>query len=128
MSPNSVDTTNQSDRFIAAYEAEYVTRDGSLVIGDPEVRRNLIKAIDSYTAVYRKDCTPPASVTWDPSGNNQAFQDQAVIMTPNNTLSIVNALKHERPVMTTIRTPQRSDGPSAQVARHFRTEAVSSLL
>ena len=74
-----------------------MTRDGSLVIGDPEVRRNLIKAIDSYTAVYRKDCTPPASVTWDPSGNNQAFQDQAVIMTPNNTLSIVNALKHERP-------------------------------
>ena len=29
------------------------------VIDDPEVRRRLIKAIDSYTAVYRKGCTPP---------------------------------------------------------------------
>ena len=48
-----------------AYEADYVTRDGRLVIDDPEVRRRLIKAIDSYTAIYRKGCTPPDSVTWD---------------------------------------------------------------
>ena len=126
MSANSVDTSNQSDRFIAAYEAEYVTRDGSLIIGDPEVRRRLIQAIDNYTAVYRKGCTPPASVAWDPSGNNQAFHDQAVIMTPNNTLSIVTRSSTNGP-MTTTRTPQRSNGPSAQAARHFRTEAVSSL-
>jgi multiple sugar transport system substrate-binding protein len=97
MSADSVDTTNQLDRFMAAYEAEYVTPDGRLVIDDPEVRRRLIKAIDSYTAVYRKGCTPPDSVAWDASGNNKAFQAQSVVMTPNNTLSIVNTLKHERP-------------------------------
>ena len=45
-----------------AYDADYVTRDGRLVIDDPEVRRRLIKAIDSYTAIYRKGCTPPDSV------------------------------------------------------------------
>jgi multiple sugar transport system substrate-binding protein len=97
MAADSVDTTNQSDRFTTAYEAEYVTPDGRLVIDDPEVRRRFIKAMDSYTAVYRKGCTPPDSIAWDASGNNQAFLAQAVVMTPNNTLSIVNALKHERP-------------------------------
>jgi multiple sugar transport system substrate-binding protein len=97
MAADSVDTSNQFDRFMAAYEAEYVTRDGRLVIENPEVRRQLIKAIDGYTTIYRKGCTPPQSVAWDSSGNNEAFQAQAVVMTPNNTLSVVNALKHERP-------------------------------
>jgi multiple sugar transport system substrate-binding protein len=97
MSADSVDTSNQFDRFIAAYEAEYVTPDGQLVIDDPEIRRNLIEAIDNYTAIYRKGCTPPVSIAWDASGNNKAFHAQAVVMTLNNTLSIVNALKHERP-------------------------------
>ena len=36
----------------------------SFVIDDPEIRRRLVKAIDSYTAVYRKGCTPPDAVTW----------------------------------------------------------------
>jgi hypothetical protein len=47
-----------------AYSAEYVTRDGRLVIDDPEVRRKLINAIDSYAMIYRKGCSPPDSVTW----------------------------------------------------------------
>ena len=97
MSADSVDTSNQFDRFIAAYEAEYVTPEGRLVVDNPKIRRNLIEAIDSYTAIYRKGCTPLDSVAWDATGNNEAFHAQAVVMTPNNTLSVVNALKHERP-------------------------------
>ena len=74
-----------------------MTRDGKLVIDDPEIRQKLIKAIDSYTAIYRKGCTPPDSVSWDGDGNNQAFLAQTVVMTPNQSLSIPNALKRERP-------------------------------
>ena len=37
-------------QFLAADEGEYVTRDGRLVIDDPEIRRKLIEAIDRYTA------------------------------------------------------------------------------
>jgi multiple sugar transport system substrate-binding protein len=91
------DTTFQFFQFIYAYDADYVTRDGKLVIDDPEIRRRLVKAIDSYTAIYQKGCTPPESVTWDDRGNNQAFLDQTIVMTTNNTLSIPNALKVERP-------------------------------
>ena len=84
-------------QFVDAYEADYVTRDGRLVIDDPEVRRKLIKAVDGYTQIYRKGCTPPNSVTWGAYGNNEQFLAQTIVMTPNQTLSIPNALKATRP-------------------------------
>jgi multiple sugar transport system substrate-binding protein len=97
MSANAADTYIEFFQFLAAQKAEYVTPDGRLVIDDPEVRRGLIKAMDSYTAVYRKGCTPPDAVTWFDDGNNKAFLAHAVVMTPNVSLSIPNALKSERP-------------------------------
>ena len=97
MSAESDDARTQFFQFVAAYQADYVTRDGRLVIDDPEIRQRLIKAIDSYTAIYRKGCTPPDSVTWTDYSNNEQFLAQSVVMTPNDTLSIPNALKRERP-------------------------------
>ena len=93
-----VDTQNAFFQFVAAIGAEYVTRDGQLVIDDPEVRRKLIEVIESYTEFYRKGCTPPNSVSWATGDrNNKAFFAQTVVMTQNVTLSIPNALKRERP-------------------------------
>lgn len=86
------------DQFKAAYEADYVAPDGRLIIDDPEIRQRLVRAVASYTAIYRKDCTPPQSVAWDKwYDNNQGFLAQAFVMTPNETLSAVNALKNDRP-------------------------------
>jgi hypothetical protein len=97
MAAASVDTENGIWQFIHAYEGKYVTRDGRLVIDDPEVRRRLIQAVGRYTQIYRKGCTPPDSVTWEPYSNNEQFLAQAIVMTPNQTLSITNALKTTRP-------------------------------
>jgi multiple sugar transport system substrate-binding protein len=97
MSSLSGDTDLQFLQFAVANGASYVAQDGRLVIDDPEIRRRLIHAIDSYTAIYRKGCTPPDSVTWTGYGNNQQFLTRAVVMTPNVSLSIPNELKHERP-------------------------------
>jgi multiple sugar transport system substrate-binding protein len=124
MSVEAGDTTFQFFQFIYAYDADYVTRDGKLVIDDPEIRRRLIKAIDSYTAVYREGCTPPDSVNWDDRGNNRAFLDQTVAMTTNNSLSIPNALKHERPKdyyenSATIEWPVGSDGKAFPIQSVF---------
>ena len=47
--------------------------------------------MDSYTAIYRKGCTPPDAVNWGSLENNERFLAQAVVMTPNDTLSILNA-------------------------------------
>ena len=98
MSVEPENTSDQFFQFVAAYDADYVTRDGQLVIDDPEIRRRLVKAIESYVAVYRKGCTPPDSVNWDNSyEDNKAFLAQTVVMAPNYSLSIPNALKSERP-------------------------------
>src|SRR4029450_10745160 len=91
------ETDVQFMQFVDAYEADYVSRDGRLTIDDPETRQKLIKALDSYTAIYPQGCTPPGSVAWDvPDINNKQFLAQSVVMTPNETLSIPNALKAER--------------------------------
>jgi multiple sugar transport system substrate-binding protein len=97
LSMGEVDTRNNLKQFMSAYEADYVTRDGRLVIDEPLVRDQLIKVLESYATIYRKGCTPPDAVGWDAAGNNKAFLAQAVVMTPNNTLSIPNALRVTRP-------------------------------
>jgi multiple sugar transport system substrate-binding protein len=98
MSAKANDTHIEFEQFIQAYDANYVTREGKLVIDEPEIRRRLIRTMESYTAIYRKNCTPPDSVDWTTTGNdnNQRFLDGTVVMTPNPTLSIPGALKSER--------------------------------
>jgi multiple sugar transport system substrate-binding protein len=97
-SVEAADTTVEFFQFVAAYDANYVTRDGRLVIDEPEIRRKLIRAVDDYAAIYRKGCTPPDSVSWASGAyNNQKFFAQTVVMTPNASLSIPGALKDERP-------------------------------
>src|SRR3954454_6667585 len=44
----SGDTEVQFRQFVDAYEADYVTREGRLVIDEPEVRGKLVKALDAY--------------------------------------------------------------------------------
>jgi multiple sugar transport system substrate-binding protein len=92
------DTDLEFFQFVAAFDADYVSRDGRLVIDEPEIRQRLVRAIDSYTAVYRKGCTPPGALEWDSGlGNNEAFWSRQVVMVPNLSLSIPNALKREHP-------------------------------
>ena len=86
-----------SDQFMAAYDADYVTRDGRLVIDDPEIRRGSSRRSTATRPSIARAAPRPIRSTWDASGNNKAFLAQAVVMTPNNSLSILNALKHERP-------------------------------
>jgi multiple sugar transport system substrate-binding protein len=92
----AIDGWTQFMQFVAANDAAYVTPDGRLVIDDPEVRRRLVHVMDSYVAIYRKGCTPPDALSWSNYQNNEAFHTQRVVMTPNQTLSVVNALKPER--------------------------------
>ncbi|MGH6905234.1 MAG: ABC transporter substrate-binding protein, partial [Geminicoccaceae bacterium] len=125
MSGEASDTQYQFFQFLAAYNAHYVTADGRLVIDDPAIRHRVIEATDAYTSVYRKGCTPPSSITWDTNrDNNEQFLTQAVVMTPNDTLSIPNALKHERPEdyyenTATIEWPLGPDGEAFPIRGDF---------
>jgi multiple sugar transport system substrate-binding protein len=123
------DTQDQFFQFVAAYEADYVTRDGRLLIDDPAIRRKLIEAIDAYTAVYRAGCTPPSSIGWDANrDNNEQFLTQSVVMTPNATLAIPNRLKREHPEdyenSVSIEWPLGPDGKAFPIREMFYAAAV----
>jgi multiple sugar transport system substrate-binding protein len=129
MSGEAGDTQVQAFQFMYAYDAEYVTPDGQLIVDDSEVRRRLAKALDDYTGIYRKGCTPPGSVSWTYIDNNEAFLDQTVVMTLNESLSIPNALKQERPEdyyenSATIEWPLGPDGAAFRIRGDFYPAVV----
>src|SRR3954468_2691298 len=129
MSASAADTEQEFLQFVHAYGADYVTRDGRLVIDEPAVRAGLVKALDGYTGLYRKGCTPPASLGWNNTGNNQAFLAGSVVMTPNTTLSIPNALKTARPDdyakdAATIAWPDGADGRPLAILTMFQEAVV----
>jgi multiple sugar transport system substrate-binding protein len=97
MSAVAGDIGLQLTQFLHAHEADYVTPDGRLVIDDPAIRRRMVEALDGYTEIWRKGCTPPDAVDWRDADNNKAFLAGRVVMTVNGTLSIPNALRIERP-------------------------------
>ena len=78
-------------------------------------------------------------MTWDGYSNNERFLNQMVVMTPNNSLSIPNALKRERPNdyyknTATIEWPLGPDREAFPIrgnffaARSARTVATSTPL
>ena len=101
-----------------------MTRDGRLVIDDPEVRRRLIKAIDSYTAMYRKGCTPPDLGELARRRQQQGVPGAGGHDDAELSLSIPNALKSERPD-DYYENAATIEWPLGQVASHFRSMARS---
>jgi multiple sugar transport system substrate-binding protein len=97
MSAAALDTDEELLQFQLAYGAPWLGLDRRAQVNDPSVRPGLVKALDSYTVIWRKGCTPPDSTSWTNIDNNKAFVAQTVVMTPNPTLSIPAALKRERP-------------------------------
>jgi multiple sugar transport system substrate-binding protein len=115
MSAAAGDTDDELLQFELAYGTPWLDRDRRPQIDNPAVRAGIIKALNAYTAIWRKGCTPPGSTSWTNLGNNKAFLAQTVVMTPNPSLSIPAALKRERPDdyyknAATIDWPAASDG------------------
>jgi multiple sugar transport system substrate-binding protein len=115
MSAAATDTADELVQFQLAYGAPWLAPDRRLQVDDPRVQAGLIKALEAYAAVWRKGCTPPASLSWTNPDNNKAFLAQSVVMTPNTSLSIPAALKQERPQdyarnAATIDWPQAANG------------------
>jgi multiple sugar transport system substrate-binding protein len=93
----ALDTQDEVVQFQLAYEASWIGRDGRLRIDDDAVRAGMIKALDDYTAIWRKGCTPPGSTSWANIDNNKAFLAQTVVLTANPTHSIPSTLRTASP-------------------------------
>ncbi|MDA9499026.1 ABC transporter substrate-binding protein [Bradyrhizobium sp. CCBAU 11357] len=88
MGVESTDAFQSFYTFMDAYHVKLVDDDGKLLVDDPAVRENLIKAMKDYTDTYIKGCTPPSSTTWKDPDNNVAFHNKTIVMTHNFTISI----------------------------------------
>jgi multiple sugar transport system substrate-binding protein len=97
MSTTAPDTQEQLLQFQLAYGAPWLGFDHRPQVDDPAMRAGMAKALDAYTALWRKGCTPPDALGWTNKDNNDAFLAQRVVMTPNPTLSIPGALRAARP-------------------------------
>jgi multiple sugar transport system substrate-binding protein len=91
------DTEDQFLQFQLAYGAPWLSNERRPQIDDPAVRAGIVEALEAYTAIWRKGCTPPDATSWTNTSNNKAFLAQTVVMTPNASLSIPAALRTARP-------------------------------
>ena len=97
MSAAALDTDDELLQFQLAYGTPWLDRDRRLQVDDPAVRAGMIKALDAYTAIWRKGCTPPDSTSWTNIDNNKAFLAQTVVMTPNTDALDPERAAHARP-------------------------------
>jgi multiple sugar transport system substrate-binding protein len=74
--------------FMDAYNVQVVSDSGKLLVDDPKVRAGLIAAMNDYTSVYAKGCTPPSATAWKDPDNNNAFHNKTTVLTHNATISI----------------------------------------
>lgn len=74
--------------FMDGYNVKVVSDSGKLLVDDPSVRKGLIDAMNDYTAVYAKGCTPPSATAWKDPDNNNAFHNKTILLTHNATISI----------------------------------------
>jgi hypothetical protein len=88
MSAN-VDAENTLEQFQLAYKAPWLDGDRRLQVDDPAVQAGMIKALEGYISIWRKGCTPPASVAWiSGTDNKKAFLARIVVLTANASLSV----------------------------------------
>jgi multiple sugar transport system substrate-binding protein len=76
--------------FVDAYNVKLVDDNGKLLVDDPKVKQGLISALNDYTSIYTKGCTPPSSTNWKDPDNNVAFHNKTTLMTHNATISIAS--------------------------------------
>jgi len=89
--PMGVDSSDSFYSFLTfmdGYNVTLVSDSGKVLVDDPTVRKGLIDAMNDYTAVYGKACTPPSSTAWKDADNNNAFHNKTTVLTHNATISI----------------------------------------
>jgi multiple sugar transport system substrate-binding protein len=97
MSVEASDTGTGLEQFLWAYTPDWPPPAGWSLAAAPAARAVLVRALEAYTAIHAKGCTPPDAVGWTNVANNKAFLEQRAVMVPNPSLSIPNALREARP-------------------------------
>lgn len=74
--------------FANAFDAKVVDESGKVVLDDPKNKAAMVKAVEAYSNIFQRGCTPPSSVNWLDPDNNVAFHNRTTVATHNATISI----------------------------------------
>ncbi len=84
--PMGVDSSDSFYSFLTyvdAYNVKMVDDNGKLLVDDPKVKAGLVAALNDYTNIRTRGCTPPSSTSWKDVDNNVAFHRNMILMTHN---------------------------------------------
>lgn len=93
MSTSAGDTNYDTQMMLMAFDAMLLDESGKLQADDPKIKANMAKALGFLAALFKDGYTPKDVVNWDDSGNNTAFLNKTIILTPNGSLSIPGSIK-----------------------------------
>ena len=89
------DTNQLFEQILEAYDVQILDPKGQLLLDDPQVRQGIVKSLDWYAQFYLQGYVPPDAVKWSSPDNNRNLLNRVVVMTPNMTLSIPNAVRQD---------------------------------
>ncbi len=93
LSTTGDDPNNTFNQFLVAHGGGgIVSPDGQLHSKDPAVRKALTTTLTQLTGPFKKGYVPPSALNWGDPDNNNAFHAREVVMTPNDTISISDAV------------------------------------
>ncbi|MDF5709596.1 MAG: ABC transporter substrate-binding protein [Nostoc sp. S4] len=90
----AADTYYFFEQILEAYNVQILDSQDKLLLDDPKVRQGIINSLKWYTKFYQQGYVPPDAVNWLNPDNNRSLLNRSVVMTPNNSLSIPAAVRH----------------------------------
>ncbi|ARV57839.1 ABC transporter substrate-binding protein [Nostocales cyanobacterium HT-58-2] len=91
----SGDTYYLFEQLLEAYDVQILDSEGKLKLSEPQVRQQIVNLLDWYTQFYQQGYVPPDAVKWLDPDNNRSLLNRVVVMTPNPTLTIPNAMRQD---------------------------------
>lgn len=113
-SASAGDTYEVFEQMLEAYDVPIVDAAGQLRVDEPAVRQGIIDCLTWYSQFYQQGYVPPDAVNWTNADNNRQLLNRAIVMTPNNSLSIPAAVRPDPEVyynqLGTIAYPNKPSG------------------
>lgn len=110
----SLDTYNNFEQFLEAYNVQILNSAGQLQLGDETVRQRLVAAMTDYAQFYQIGAVPPDATDWDNTGNNVSLLSRNSLMTVNHTLSGPGSQRNDADIyydrLSTIKWPSKPNG------------------
>lgn len=126
----SLDTYNNFEQFLEAYNVKVLDEAGNLTVGQPETRQALLAALTDYTQFYKNGSVPPDATDWDNTGNNVSLLSRNSLMTVNHTLSAPGSQRSNEEVyyekLSTVKWPNKPNGDPMRFVVELKQAVIFS--